>query len=77
MALISLLLYFIYIVFTYGRSLNRTENTHFEISVDKEPDKVVTVVCHCFKINDDAVLVKWSQSGKQQIEAIIDPANKE
>lgn len=34
-------------------------------------NKVVTVVCRRFKPYDDAVLVKWSQLRKQQIEAII------
>lgn len=59
------------IIFTHGRSLNRIENTHFKALADKKANKVVTVVCRCLKTYDDAVLVKWCQFRKQQIEAII------
>ena len=51
--------------------VNRVENTHFKILADKKTNKVVTIVCRRFKTYDDAVLVKWCQIRKQQIEAII------
>lgn len=57
--------------FKHKRSRNRVENIHLKIPTDKEPNKIVTVVCRWFKTYDDAVLVKWRQIRKQQLEAII------
>ena len=59
------------VVFTHNRSLDGIKNTHFVILGNKVSNKVVTVVCRRFKTNDDVALLKGTEFGKQQMEAII------
>ena len=47
------------------------QHTHFVILSNKISNKVVAVVCRRFKTNDEAVLLKGTEFGKQQMEAII------
>lgn len=45
--------------------------THFKALADKKENKVVIAVFCWLKSYDDAVLIKWCQIRKRQIEAII------
>ena len=59
------------ILFLRISSHDRVESIHFKIFVDKEVNKVVTVVYRGFRSYDDSVRVKWYQIRKQQIETTI------
>ena len=59
------------IVFPQSGCLDRVDHTDIEAFSDKEGNQVVAIVSSRFKTNDDAVLLKRTEFGKQRIEAII------
>ena len=59
------------IVFPQGGCLDRVDHTDVEALSDKERNQVVAIVSCRLKTDDDAVLLKRTEFGKQRIEAII------
>lgn len=59
-----------YVVFTYGKRLDRVKYTHLKGTGNKVSNKVVAIVCRRFRTDDDVVRFDGIESGNQHMEAI-------